>query len=248
MGRVRDRAIRGANPDHPAGDRARHHPGRDRVRAGLELGAPDHRAVAVRLADPGRPEPEQDVRRRAAPGDARRRARLLPARRRALRARGVPLDLGPQDRLDRRTPGLGARRGDDPGDHRRGDARGLHPGRARAAVADRRDARGVRRGALRGGPDRGVPAAPGGPRRPRRARARRRPGARAPAGRLAFGGDDDRGPRAHVRPRDRGPVLVPALAAGDRRRGPVQGTGPGWARGSRPGWAGRSSRGSSPRP
>ena len=49
---VRERS----SPEHPAGDRARPHAGRDRVRADLELGPPDPGPVAVRLADP-RPTP-----------------------------------------------------------------------------------------------------------------------------------------------------------------------------------------------
>ena len=216
----------GSPPDHPASDRPRHHAGRDRVRADLELGTPDHRAVAVRLADRRRPEPQQDVRRRLAHRDARRSPRVLPTRRRSLHPGVVRIDRRAQGRLDRRTPGLGAGDRDDPGDRRRSDARELHPGRARATVADRRDAGGVRHRAVRGRPGRVVAAASRGSGRSRRSPARHRAGPGSAAGRLALGRDDDGRPAAHVRPGDRGPVLVPALAAGDRGRRDLRGSGP----------------------
>ena len=46
---------KGPPRDHPAGDHPRPDAGRDGVRAGLELGAPDPGAVALRLVDPERP-------------------------------------------------------------------------------------------------------------------------------------------------------------------------------------------------
>ena len=158
----------------------------------------------------------------------------------------VRIDRRAAGSLDRRTPGLGAGDRDDPGVDRRGDRSRAHPGRARAPwliavmlvvfgivlyVVDRvASSRRIS----------GIWAS-------RRSRARHRAGARPPAGRLALGCDDDGRPRAHVRPGDRGPVLVPALAAGHRGRGAYKGLDLA-GEGSRPGWGGRSSRGSSPPP
>ena len=64
------------------------HAGRERVRADLELGPPDPRALDARHPDRARRRAEQDVRRRPAHGDAARRRHLLPPRPRAL-PRGV---------------------------------------------------------------------------------------------------------------------------------------------------------------
>src|SRR6266480_256222 len=63
--------------ERAAGCRPRPDPGPDRVRSGVQLGAPDHRSLAVRMVDRERPGPQQDVRRGAAHRHARGRARLL---------------------------------------------------------------------------------------------------------------------------------------------------------------------------
>ena len=130
--------------EHPPGDRPRPRAGGDGVRADLQLGASDPRALDLRVAADRRPGPEEGVRRRAPRGHVVGGADLFPPRRRAVRTRMGPLDpdatpldarrtgrVGPGDRHDPRRPDRSSVRGRDPGP----------PGRA---AADRGDARRVR--------------------------------------------------------------------------------------------------------
>ena len=187
----------------PAGHHPGSHAGCERVRARLELGPPDPGALALRLVHRSRHRPEQDVRRGPAYGDPARGGHLLPTRHLAL-SEGVGfVDPASPHRRHRPTHRVGLGDRHDPGRARGSDLRERDPRQARAAVVDRRDVRGLRRGPVGGGPCRAARSRVRHDRHPDRALPRHRPGGRAPAGRLALRGHHDRRTIDRARPRAR---------------------------------------------